>query len=219
MRERRRTPILTVLALTFVALVVTPIAAVAASGLPATITMTPEHAGPGASIEVAGIDFPANAAVEIQLTTVEGAVYLGTATTADGGYFRESVVLPVDATAGTWELRAIGADGADGAVAVHPFQAGQAAVAAEGTTAEAATASAAATGNSTGDIIVMLVFAVLIAGVGGGIAYVYHQTKHGHEQPGMSVGEDPIWGGASDEPEPALASTDEPVWSTAHSET
>jgi len=58
MRERRQTLLPTVLALTFVALLVTPIAAMAASGLPATVAMNPESAGPGTTVEITGLDFP-----------------------------------------------------------------------------------------------------------------------------------------------------------------
>jgi hypothetical protein len=205
-----------VLALTFVALLVTPIAAMAASGLPATVTMIPEAAGPGATVEVTGLDFPANQAVQLQLTTTAGAVHLGTATTADGGYFREVVTLPGDAPPGLWELRA---SGPDGSVAAHVFEAGEAVVAVE--TAELSTDPALAalsSGNSTSDIVVMLVFALLIAGVGGGIAYVYYQSKLGDNQPGMSAGADPIWSGGGNEQELESMATDEPNLKTAQSE-
>ena len=136
----------TVLALTFVALLVNPIAAMAASGLPATITMTAESAGPGATVEVTGVDFPTNAAVELQLSTADGTVHLGTATTTDGGYFREVLTLPVGAPVGSWELRAAAPDGSNATLAF--------AVAATDATAPEP-AVAAPRGNSLADIVVI----------------------------------------------------------------
>ena len=221
MRERRQTLLPTVLALTFVALLVTPIAAMAASGLPATVAMNPESAGPGTTVEITGLDFPSGQPVELQLTTTAGPVHLATATTADGGYFRQAVTLPADAPPGFWELRATGSDGS---VAVHIFEAGEVAPTLVGDTATTGgeTVGAAASGNSAADIVVMLVIALLIASVGGGIAYVWHQSKVGDEQPGMSAGEDPIWSGADDPAEattePMNAATEDPIWSAAHSE-
>jgi hypothetical protein len=222
MRERRHTLLPTVLALAFVALLVTPIAAMAASGLPATVTMNPESAEPGTTVEVTGLDFPVGQPVQLQLTTTAGAIHLGTATTTDGGYFQEAVTLPLDAPAGFWELRATGADGS---VAVHIFEAGEVATALVGDAAAAAageTEEAATSGNSASDIMVMLIFAVLIAGVGGGIGYVWYQSKLGDAQPGMSAGEDPIWSGADgpadNASEATHAATDEPAWGTARSE-
>lgn len=207
MRETRPNLLHIVLALTFVALLVTPIAATAASGLPATVTMNPESAGPGTTVEITGLDFPAGQAVQLQLTTTDGAIHLGTATPEEGGYFRHVVTLPLDAPPGFWELRATGVDGS---MAVHVFEAGEVAPALGGEEAVAAdgeVAEASTSGNSASDIAVMLVIALLIAGVGGGIWYVWYQSKIGDLQPGMSAGEDPIWSG-SDAPAQSAAATE-----------
>jgi hypothetical protein len=211
MRERRQILLPTVLALTFVALLVTPIAAMAASGLPATITMNSESAGPGATVEVTGLDFPANTAVELQLTTADGAAPIGTATTADGGYFREVLTLPANAPAGTWQIEASAPDGSNATLAFT--------VAAAELVSSDAAAVVASEGNSLADIVVMIIIAGLIAAVGGGILYVWNQSKVGDAQPGMSTGADPIWSGqASKGQEPEATSTDEPVWKTARSD-
>ncbi len=68
MRERRTTLLTTVLVLAFVALLVAPLAASASSGLPSTVTMYPETAGPGTTVELTGLDFPGDAIVEVELT-------------------------------------------------------------------------------------------------------------------------------------------------------
>lgn len=215
MRERGQTLLPSVLALVFTALLVTPLVALGASGLPATVTMNPEAAGPGSTVEITGLEFPANQAVDLQLTTTAGPMPLGSATTEEGGYFRQEVVLPADAPIGYWELRA---SAPDGSVAVYLFEADSGAIAAAAV-APAETSTAAAAGeNSLGDIIVMLVFALLIAGVGGAILYVYVQSKGGTGQPGMSEGADLIWSGGSSQEDPEQSSSDEPAWKTAHSE-
>ncbi len=200
------------LALTVVALLVAPLAATAASGLPPTVTMVPETAGPGADVEISGLDFPANQTIDLQLTTTAGPVHLGTANTVDGGYFRQSVTLPVDAPAGFWELRATAPDGS---VAVHLFEATDAAAITEAAEAASLAAQTSGGGNSIGDIAVMLVFALLIAGIGGAIYYVYYQSKMGDTQPGMSMGADPIWSGSAGQEAPESTATDEPAWRTA----
>lgn len=213
MREKGLSLIPSVLALAFTALLVAPIAVLAASGLPATITMLPEQAGPGASVEVTGLDFAPDQAVELRLTTTAGPVDLGTATTVDGGFFRQSVTLPTDAPIGYWELRATGADGS---VAVHLFESVDATPLA-GAEVTPAVAPAAG-GNSVGDIVVMLVFALLIAGVGGGVAYVVYQNRVGSSQPGMSAGADPIWSGSAASTDPEVSATEEPAWIAVQSQ-
>lgn len=210
MREKGLSWLPSVLALAFTALLVAPVATLAASGLPATITMLPEEAGPGASVEITGLDFQPNQTVDLQLTTTAGPVELGTATTVEGGYFRQAVTLPADAPIGYWEVRATDADGS---VAVHLFESVEAAApaAAETVSSEAE----AAGGNSAGDLIVMLVFALLIAGVGGGVAYVVYQNRVGSRQPGMSAGADPIWSSSAALADPEATATEEPTWIAA----
>jgi hypothetical protein len=48
--------------------------------------------------------------------------------------------------------------------------------------------------------MVMLTFALLIAAVGGALAYAWYLTHDGARQPGMGAGDDPIWSNAGDEP-------------------
>jgi hypothetical protein len=195
MRDRRQT-LPTVLALTFVALLITPFAA-AAAGLPATITLTPETPGPGAQVEVVGLDFVAGQDVQIQVTTMAGPVHLGTARTEDGGYFRQLVTLPADAPAGYWELRATGAGGIE---AVQLFEAGEVATVAPGANAQATTTAVADGGSTGSDLLVLLVLGLLIGGITAAAVFVYHQTHRARQEPGMSAGDDPFWGSAPSDP-------------------
>jgi hypothetical protein len=174
-------------------------ATVAASGLPATITMRPSVAGPGEEVEVAGLDFPSGDVVDLQITTADGTVYLGTLDVAEGGYFRQTVTLPADAPPGFWELRAASPDGT---TAVHVFESSgpPAAVPPAAPPAETTTAPAASSGNSASDIIVMLTFALLLAAVGGALAYAWYLAHGGDRQPGMAAGDDPIWSNAGEAP-------------------
>ena len=195
------------------ALLVMASAAVAASGLPATVSMDPASAEPGSEVEVTGLDFPSGQAIELQLTTISGPVHLATVTTEEGGYFRQSVTLPTDVAPGPWELRAIAPNGM---VAVHSFEAGTAPAAvhpvdeaagdpatetagdpATETTVATATDQTTPRGNSAADIMVMLVFAVLIAVVGGAFVFAWNQTHGSTRQPGMGAGDDPIWSGVN----------------------
>lgn len=195
MRMRRQTLLPSVLAMTFVTLLALPITAAAASGLPATITMQPAAAGPGAQVELVGIDFPSGQGVDLQLTTVAGSVHLATATTEAGGYFRQKVTLPADVAPGYWELRATGTTGT---VAVHIFEAGPA-VLAVGAAGPAETAvPATPSGNTSGaNLLVLLVLFAVIGGIGGAAAYMYYQVHRPTGDPGMATGADPIWAGAS----------------------
>jgi hypothetical protein len=199
------------LALVIVALLVTPFVAVAASGLPPTISLAPESAAAGSVVEVTGLDFPAGQPVEVQVTTTAGVATLATVTTEEGGYFRQAVTLPADAPPGFWELRATAPDGS---VAVHMFEAAPAAAVA----VEAPPQETSTSGNSLSDIVVMLIFALVIAGVGGGIWYVWYMSRLGDRQPGMSLGEDPIWSSGHTEIDPSFLATkpsDERRWGPA----
>ena len=210
MRDRRRTLLPTVLALTFVTLLVTAIAASAASGLPPTITMDPESAPPGDTVVVTGLDFPPDGSVQVQLATPAGLRYLDTITATADGYFTGSVTLPADVDPGAWELQASAADGIS---ASFPFSAAvpAAVVAADQTSVRRGT-------NSLADIAVMLVLAVLIAGAVGAVGFVYYQINVAGKQPGMSEGDDPIWSGGSGEDETAETSSAEPAWLTTQQE-
>lgn len=198
MRERRQTTLPSVLALTFVALLVIPFSAQAASGLPATITMKPEAAGPGAQVEVVGLDFPAGQGIELQLTTTAGVVPLATTTAEEGGYFRQLLTLPADVAPGFWELRATGSNGA---VAVHIFEAGAVTPAAAAAVATASAGVADPGSSSAGvNMLVLLVLLLLIGGIGSAAVFVYYQTHRSDQDPGMAAGDDPIWGGAPSDP-------------------
>jgi hypothetical protein len=195
MRERRLPLIPSVLASTLVALILTPMAAMAASGLASTITMSPESAGPGTAVEVVGIDFPGGQPVELQLTTLAGPVPLAQTTVQDGGYFRQNITFPADIAPGFWELRATAADGT---AAVHIFEATGAVVTAS-IVEPTSGAQAAGSGSVDGTLITLIVLALLIGGIGGASFYVYKQIRHPHVDPGMAAGDDPIWAGATGE--------------------
>ncbi len=192
MRVRRQTLLPTVLALAFAALLATPIVALAASGLPATVTMSPESAGPGSTVEVTGIDFPASQFIELQLDTAAGSSDLAVFVSAEGGYFQEFVTLPADVPPGAWELRAIALNGSQ---ATYGFQA-VGGVVTDASAPQAITAEAGLTvsgGNSSSDIVVMLVIAVMLAAVSGGAAYAWREVHANGAQPGMGTADDPIW--------------------------
>lgn len=197
MRERRLSPIPSVLASTLVALLLAPMAAMAASGLPSTITMSPASAGPGSVVEVVGIDFPGGQQLELQLTTTAGPVSLATTTVEEGGYFRQSVTFPADVAPGFWELRATAANGT-AAVQIFESTAGTA-IAPAAEQVAATTPAAVGSGALDGNLITLIVLALLIGGVGGAAVYVYQQIRHPKVDPGMAAGEDPIWAGASGE--------------------
>jgi hypothetical protein len=188
-----------VLASTLVALVAAPIVAFAASGLPSSITMTPERAGPGTLVEVVGLDFPDGQAVVLQLTTTAGAVQLATTTAEDGGYFRQSLTLPAGIAPGFWELRATAASGA---VAVHIFESTQGVAAPVPADVGAVTANPVTEDGSglfDADLVVVLVLVLLIGVIGVAAAYVWQQMGRSEGQPGMPHGDDPIWSGAPSE--------------------
>ena len=204
MRSRLQTRLPCVLALTLVSLLLVPLAALAQS--PA-ISMYPETAGPGSTVEIAGIDFPPERVVEVQLATPDGTVPLTTATTSPEGDFRQILALPLGVAEGAWELQATAADGATSAFAfmTSPDAAVDAAAAAPATTA-ATTPS----GNSSGDIALMLIIAVVLGGLAVGGLVVYRQIRD-ESPPGMGKGDDLIWGGGTAEA-PAQTATEEPHW-------
>jgi hypothetical protein len=193
MRQTVRHRIPSMLVLALVALSV-PVAASAASGLPPTIAMNPEAAGPGAVVEIVGLDFPPDGAIELQVTTTAGPVSLGTTVATQGGYFRQAVTLPTDVQPGFWELRATGPSGA---TAVHIFEARTMAA---GSAQDAnAAAVAAASGPSPlvdPNLVVTLVMLLLLVVIVCAAVFVYGVTHRREGQPGMPVGDDPIWSGA-----------------------
>lgn len=195
MREGRRLRLSSVLVLTVVAVVTVSFAAAAASGLPASITMRPASAGPGSAVEVVGLDFPAEQAVEIQLTTTAGPVHLATAMTEAGGYFRQRVTMPRDVEPGFWELRATATNGV---AAAQIFEASApAAVAAPDVAAVSTSEDPVPAGNNSGaNLLVMFVLLFTFGAIVIAAAFVYYRLHHPETDPGMASAEDPIWGGA-----------------------
>jgi hypothetical protein len=192
--------------LTLMALLAAPVAASASSGLPATLTMYPEAAGPGATVELVGLDFPAAQSVAVELAAAGSTAPMLTATTEDGGYFRAVLTLPSDLAPGSWELRAAAADGS---AAAHAFVAVPAA---------ADAAAAASGGNSASDIVVMLVVAALLAAVGGGGALAWRLVRDETSQPGMGAGDDLIWSGTAEGTTAELTAAEQPAWPAATAE-
>ena len=206
MRTRLQTLLPSVLALTLVSLLVVPLMATAQS---AAISMYPETAGPGSTVEVAGIGFPYERVVEVQVATPDGTVPLTTTTTNREGAFRQIVALPLGVAEGAWELQATAADGTTSVFAFMTSPEAAAAAAAATTT----DAPAAPSGNSGGDIALMLVIAVVLGGVAFGAMFVYRQIKD-ESPPGMGKGDDLIWGGGKAET-PQQTATEEPHWKSA----
>ena len=206
----RREALIPVLAL--VALLLTPAAVFAASGLPASVAMEPAAAGPGSIVEVTGIDFPAGKLVEVKLGSAADDRDLAILIADENGYFRTFATLPDDVPAGAWVLRAVSLDGT---TAGHAFDASTAEVvdASLGLVAGAEASLSGGRGNSSTDILVMLILAVLMAVLGGGAAYAWREVHGATAQPGMGAGDDPIWSvaGASDASLQVTAS-DAPAW-------
>jgi hypothetical protein len=182
--------VLALLALSF------PVAAAsAASGLPPTIAMNPATAGPGSVVEVVGLDFPPDGSIELQVTTTAGPVSLGSTVATQGGYFRQAVTLPGDVEPGFWELRATGPGGS---TAVHIFEAKVVAAAADPNAAAVAAAAGPAPLIDP-NLVVTLVMLLLLVVIVCAAVFVYGVTHRRQGQPGMPVGDDPIWSGAGGE--------------------
>jgi hypothetical protein len=216
MRDSRLSLHSMVLLLVLVAMLASPVAAAASSGLPPTITMDPSSAGPGSVVEVSGIDFPSDQLVEVQLDTAAGRSDLALLITTDAGYFRTFVELPADVSAGWWELRVTALDGAS---AGYAFDAASADTVDVSSASQASSAAGLSVrrGNTGTDIMVMLVLAVLLAAVGGGAAYAWREVRGEHTEPGMGAGADPIWSLAgSDDPGPELIAPTQPDLGALH---
>jgi hypothetical protein len=211
MRTRLQIRLPSVLALALVSLLLVPLTALAQA--PA-ISMYPETAGPGSTVEVAGIDFPPGRVVEVQLATPDGTVPLTSATTSGDGDFRQVLTLPLGISEGSWELQATTADGTTSRFAFMTSP--DAAVEA---VAVAPAPAPAASGNSSGDIALMLIIAVVLGGLAFGGIVVYRHVRD-ESPPGMGKGDDLIWGGGTAET-PEQTATEEPHWKaaqTAHTE-
>jgi len=234
MYERIQTLLPAVLALTFVTLLAIPVTALAQSGLPATVTMFPEAAGPGATVEVTGLDYPANATVELMVATPAGTVPVATATSGAGGSFRKVVTLPAGVPEGGWQLHAISSDGTNASYGFDTGDATAAPVLAASevvseaavepiAAAAAATAASAVNGNSFSDGIVLVILGVVLGAVMIGSMFAWRLVHEEGWQPGMGAGEDLIWSGTSSEATlaatPEATASDEPHWESAAGET
>jgi hypothetical protein len=166
-----------------------PLAASAASGLPASITMNPANASPGSVVEVVGLDFPPDGTVQLQVTTTAGPVIVGTIEATSGGYFRHPVTLPRDVEPGFWELRATGPGGV---TAAHIFEAGDIAQAVEAAAPVATAAAPLIDPNLVTTLVMLLLMIVIVCAA----VFVYGVTHKQPGQAGMPVGDDPIWSGA-----------------------
>ena len=194
MRPTQRIPCILGLALIALSF---PIAASAASGLPPTIAMNPAAAGPGAVVEIVGLDFPPDGAIELQVTTTAGPVSLGTTVATTGGYFRQAVTLPLDVQPGFWELSATGPAGA---TAVHIFEARtMASTAAQDASSAAVAAAAGPAPLVDPNLVVTLVMLLLLVVIVCAAVFVYTVTHRRQGQAGMPIGDDPIWSGAGGE--------------------
>ena len=195
-------------------LLVAPIVAFASSGLPPTISMYPESAGPGTNVELTGIDFPGGRVVDLQLTTTDGSTPLATTTTAAGGEFRQIVTLPVGMPDGSWEITA---QTADGSSATLTFATSEAAALAAAAAAAGEAEAEVPAGNSGTDVMVMLVIALVLGAIAFGALVAYRQFMD-ETPPGMGKGDDLIWGGGSKSEAPEQTATEEPHWKAASSE-
>jgi hypothetical protein len=211
MRTRLPTVFPSVLALSLVALIAVPVVTLAASP---TISMYPETARPGSTVELTGTDFPPEHVVELQVATPDGTSPLATTATGLEGGFRQILALPLSATEGAWEVRATAVDGTSSTLA---FTVASETVVEEPIAAVAATVAAeeAGSGNTSGDIAVMLIIAVILGAVAFGVMVVYRQIKD-ESPPGMGRGDDLIWGGGSPAG-PEQTATEEPHWKAAQS--
>lgn len=217
MRARTLPLLPSVLALAIALVAVLPVAAVAQSGLPATISMYPATAGPGDTVEVTGLDFPAGMTVVVQLTTPAGKSTLATLATDAEGSFRELVAIPNAATEGAWTLSARSADGQ--ATPRYTFTSGEAPVVRTAAASEAVAASAPATGKTTTDKMVLVLIALVLGVLATAALYAYRLVQEDRGQPGMGTGDDLIWSGSANastpETRPEVTAADEPHWKQA----
>jgi hypothetical protein len=212
MRMRLQSLLPSVLLVTVVVLLAVPLAAAAQE--PA-VSMSPESVGPGTTVEISGSAFPAGSAVKLQLTTPDGMQQLATVTTGPDGAFRELVALPLGATKGAWQLQAIAVDGTTSGLTFDT--ASEAADAATGPAAATEPAPTVRSGNTGGDIAVLLIIAVVLGGIAFGGVMVLRQRRE-DSPPGMGKGDDLIWGGGSADA-PERTATDEPHWKRAETTT
>lgn len=197
-----------VLALAFVALMAMPMAASAQSGSPATLSMQPAAAGPGDTVEVAGLGFPAYMTVVLELTTPVGKSTLQTVATNGDGSFREPVAFPKAASEGAWVLSARSADGR--ATASHAFPAGTA-TAGRAAVDRASTEPTSSSGSLTDKLVLVLV-AVMLGALATGALFAWRMVQDDRPLPGMGRRDDVIWSDTTEETASASTATDEPHW-------
>lgn len=81
-----------------------------ASAHGAAVTVEPAQARAGDHIKVAGEDFEPNSTVAIRLEGIRATIDLGEVTADADGSFTADLTLPLDAIAGTYQLKAEGGD-------------------------------------------------------------------------------------------------------------
>lgn len=209
MRSRLQALLPSVLALVSVSLLVAPMVTLAQA--PA-ISVYPEDPRPGSAVEIVGIGFPAEHVVELELTTPDGTVPLATAATDTEGRFSHMAALPFSATEGAWEVRASAVDGTTSTFGFTAASDASAAGVVESAPVTGPAPVEAPAGNTSGDIAVLLIIAVVLGGLALGAMVVYRQLKD-DSPPGMGKGDDLIWGGGKAET-PVQTATDEPHWKT-----
>lgn len=206
MRTSPQTLLPSVLALALVSLLATPLVALAEEP---TLSMSPETARPGSTVEISGAHFPAEYAVELRLTTPDGSMALADSATGIDGTFQELVALPLGVTKGDWRLQATAVDGTTSTL---DFSTLPQPAPAEAAPVEPAT-TAERSGNTGGDIAVLLIIAVVLGGIAFGGMVVIRQLRE-ESPPGMGKGDDLIWGGGSAET-PEKTATAEPHWKSS----
>ncbi|MGD8683734.1 MAG: hypothetical protein PVG27_07290, partial [Chloroflexota bacterium] len=154
MRERLSGLLLPALALSLVANLGISAVAAAQAGRPATVSMAPQIAGPGDTVEVTGRDFPRDMTVVLELVTSAGLVTLATVATNGSGAFRDQVTFPTGLSEGRWSLSARSADGV--ATSSYTFQTGDPASLPAGSGALSGSAAPAA-GDSLTDKLVLVI--------------------------------------------------------------
>ncbi|MEX1295199.1 MAG: hypothetical protein AB1Z67_03405 [Candidatus Limnocylindrales bacterium] len=211
MRARLQSLLPSVLVLALASLLVMPLLAVAQGP---TLSMSPETARPGSTVEISGAGFPAGHVVELRLTTPDGSMPLASSVAGLEGEFQQLLALPLGTTKGDWEVLATAVDGTTSSLAFSTLPQTASAEAAPVAAPEPATAEERA-GNTSGDIAVLLIIAVILGGIAFGGLLVFRQLRE-ESPPGMGKGDDLIWGGGSAET-PEQTATDEPHWKAGQS--
>jgi hypothetical protein len=198
----------TVLVIAFAMLVALPIAVAAQSGQAATLSMQPTAAGPGDTVEVAGLAYPPNMTVVLELTTPVSRSTLQTVATSADGSFRASVTFPAGASGGAWVLSARSADGR--AQVSHAFDSGAPPAVAPAAAGRAR--SEASSSGSLADKLVLVLVAVMLGALATGALYAWRMVQEDRPLPGMGRRDDVIWSDTTVETASASTACEEPHW-------